>query len=144
MTERQKKFLDEYSKSNDIESASQLCGYKNVASCKKMLKRPEIVKYLNEVKVCEDRTKLATQEEIIAYLTQVIRGEAVSEVVVVENVGDGYTEAVKVSKKPDGKEKLEAVKLLGKFFNMFDNSVKVEGVLPVSIINDIEAVDCRD
>lgn len=144
MTERQKKFLDEYSKSNDIERAAQLCGYKNVASCKKMLKKAEIVNYLNEAKVCENKTKIASQEEVIAYLTQVIRGEAVSEVVVIESVGDGYTEATKVNKKPDGKEKLEAVKLLGKFFNMFDSSIKVEGVLPVSIINDIEEVDCRE
>ena len=71
------------------------------------------------------------------YLTSVMRGEAMSEIVVVEGEGDGVSCARRVNKLPDEKEKLKAAELLGKRYGAFTDKVEVE-ITPIHIIDDVK------
>ena len=57
--------------------------------------------------------------------------ESKSEIVVVEGLGEGESEARRMEKAPDEKERLKAAELLGKRFGLFsavDVGVSSEGV----------------
>ena len=68
---------------------------------------------------------IAKSDEVLRYLTSVMRGETVSTVVVTEGVGDGVSEARTMEKKPDERERLKAAELLGKAHQIFTEKVEV-------------------
>ena len=80
--------------------------------------------------------KTADVQEVMEYLTAVLRGESSASVVVVEGVGDGCSEARTITKPPDEKERLKAAELLGKRFGMFTDKVNVSGNVPVVICGE--------
>ena len=71
------------------------------------------------------------------YLTSVVRGESESEIVVVEGVGDGISEARNIKKKPDEKDQLKAAELLGKRYGLFSDKVNISGSVPVMFADDL-------
>ena len=79
---------------------------------------------------------IANAEEVLAYLTAVLRGESRSSIVVVESVGDFKSEAKEMQKAPDEKERLKAAELLGKRYGLYTDKVNVDGVIPVVIAGD--------
>ena len=103
-----------------------------------MFENESVKEYLNEQlqKISSERT--ADAKEVMEYLTSVMRGESQAEIVVVEGCGDGVTNAVKVSKNPDEKERLKAAELLGKRFGLFKEKVELEAETKgVVIIDDV-------
>ena len=80
---------------------------------------------------------IAKQDEILKYLTSVLRGESESEIVVVEGTGDGWSEANILRKGPDERERLKAAELLGKRYGLYTESVVVAEA--PKIIDDIPA-----
>ncbi|MCI8805925.1 MAG: terminase small subunit, partial [Clostridiales bacterium] len=99
----------------------------------KLLTNTNIKAYIDE-KLEEIHSKnTADAKEVLEYLTAVMRGKSEAEVVVVEGVGDGYSKAVKIKKRPDGKERLKAAELLGKRFGLFKEKVEIDGNVPVVI-----------
>lgn len=139
MTEKQKRFCDEYLIDLNATQASIRAGYskktaKNIGQ--ENLTKPNIKEYIDQ-RLKEKESKLiATQDEVLRYLTSVMRGESQSEVVVIENIGDYMSQARTMQKAPDEKERLKAGELLGKYYGL--NITKVEGSLDmgVSIIKD--------
>ena len=139
LTEKQKKFCDEYLIDLNATRAYKAV-YKN---CKKdesarvngskLLTNTNIKNYINERLEEISSQKTADAKEVMEYLTSVMRGESQAEVVVVEGMGDGYSKAVRINKKPDEKEKLKAAELLGKRFGLFKEKVEVDGNIPVVI-----------
>lgn len=75
---------------------------------------------------------VADAQEVLAYLTSVLRGESESEEIVIENIGDFTSKARTMKKAPSEKDKLKAAELLGKRYNLFKDSVKLD-VKPVVI-----------
>ena len=71
---------------------------------------------------------MATATEVMEYLTSVMRGDSSAEIVVVEGLGDGVSEARRFKKAPDEKERLRAAELLGKRFGLFKDKVEVSGL----------------
>lgn len=143
MTEKQKRFCDEYLIDLNGTRAYK-AAYPSVKSDKtagvnaaRLLGNASVRAYLDEQleKLHTDRT--ADAAEVMEYLTSVLRGESKASVLAVVGVGDGCSEARLLSKPPDEKERLKAAELLGKRFGMFKDSVKVE-VEPVTIVNDIK------
>lgn len=82
--------------------------------------------------------KSADAKEVIEYLTSVLRGESESEIVVIEGTGDGCSDAIRMMKSPDEKEKLKAAELLGRILTMFTDKVNVEGTSKVVIVDDLD------
>lgn len=142
MTEKQKRFCDEYLidlngtraykaaypsvKSDDVASAASA----------RLLGNVKVRAYLDERLEQLHSERTADAAEVMEYLTAVVRGESRSSVVVVEGVGDGCSEARLVEKPPDEKERLKAAELLGKRYGIFSDKVSVSGTVPVVICGE--------
>ncbi len=129
LTLKQKRFADEYIISGNAYQSAIKAGYsENYAkgNAIKLLENVSIKTYIQErLKELDDK-KIAKQEEVLQYLTSVLRGESKSAIVVVEGCGDGYSEARTVKKTPDEKERLKAAELLGKRYRIFSEKSEVE------------------
>ena len=144
LTENQKKFCDEYlidcNATRAYKAVYKTCKKDETASVcsSKLLRNAKVKKYIDEQLAKINSEKIADAEEVMEYLTSVMRGESQAEIVVVEGCGDGVTNAVKVSKNPDEKERLKAAELLGKRFGLFKEKVELEAETKgVVIIDDI-------
>lgn len=129
LTLKQKKFADEYIISGNATDAAKKAGYSEKTANRiatENLSKPVIKLYIDQrIKELDDK-KIAKQEEVLRYLTSVLRGESKSAIVVVEGCGDGYSEARTVKKTPDEKERLKAAELLGKRYRIFSEKSEVE------------------
>ena len=79
---------------------------------------------------------IADQDEVLKYLTSVMRGESQSEIVVVEGTGDGCSEARAMEKAPDEKERLKAAELLGKRYGLYTEKVEQNVDMELNITVD--------
>lgn len=99
------------------------------------LRKPELKQYIDKRMTEKEDKLIAKQDEILKYLTLVLRGESSSEEIVIEGIGDGYSEAKTMQKAPSEKERLKAAELLGKRYSLFadkiEHSGKIENSLPL-------------
>lgn len=95
------------------------------------------VKEYIEKRMTEKESELiADQDEVLKYLTSVLRGESRSSVVVVESTGDFMSKAREMEKAPDEKERLKAAELLGKRYSLFTDKVQQEVDMDLNITVD--------
>lgn len=140
MTDKQKKFADEYLVDANATQAAIRAGYSEKyahTNANKLLQNTTIKEYIDEQLEKMHNEKIADATEVMMYLTSVLRGESSSEVVVVEGCGEGYSEARTMDKAPDEKEKLKAAELLGKRYGIFTDKMNLN-VEPVVIVNDLK------
>ena len=137
MTDNQRKFCDEYlidcNATRAYKAAYPRIKNDNVATsgASRLLRNVKVKAYIDEQLKKISSEKVATAEEVIQYLTSVMRGESDSEVVVVTGDGDGYSSAEKVKKNPDEKERLKAAELLGKRYGLFTDKLSAEIIQPI-------------
>ena len=136
LTKKQKLFCDEYLIDLNATQAAIRAGYSERTAysiADENLKKPELKNYIDErMKEKEDKL-IAKQDEVLKYLTSVMRGETQSEVIVIEGEGDGCSSARKIQKAPDEKEKLKAAELLGKRYALFTDKIDKDEDLNISI-----------
>ena len=136
LSERQKRFCNEYLIDLNVTQAAIRAGYTPKYANKKvyaLLDKPEIKEYLDQqLKKIEDE-KISDAKEVMRYLTSVMRNEVTEEVVVVEGYGDGCSEAKKVKKDISAKDRTKAAELLGKRYRLFTDKMEVTGEVPVVI-----------
>lgn len=136
LTLKQQRFADEYIISGNATEAAIKAGYSKKTAYSiglENLKKPEIKKLIDEkLKELSDK-KIADQQEVLAYLTSVLRGETQSEIVVVEGQGEGVSRAKPIQKAPDERERLKAAELLGKRMGLFKDKIDVTANVPVII-----------
>ena len=142
MTEKQKRFCDEYLIDLNGTRAYK-AAYPSVKSDKiagvnaaRLLGNASVRAYLDERLEQLHSERTADAAEVMEYLTAVVRGESRSSVVIVEGVGDGCSEARLVEKPPDEKERLKAAELLGRRYGIFSDKVSVSGAVPVVICGE--------
>lgn len=147
MTEKQRRFADEYLKDCNATRAYK-AAYSNVkndsvakAAGARLLTFVNIKSYIDEQLKVLHNERTADAGEVMEYLTSVLRGESSSEVAMVEFVGDGISRVKKINKAPDEKERLKAAELLGRRYRMFTDKVDVEGAVPVIITGENELED---
>lgn len=144
MTDNQRRFCDEYlidcNATRAYKAAYPRIKNDNVAKSagNRLLTFVDIKEYIQTRLDEMASAKVATAEEVIQYLTSVMRGESNSEVVVVTGDGDGYSSAERVKKNPDEKERLKAAELLGKRYGLFTDKVNVAGTTKVTIVDDLD------
>ena len=129
LTLKQQRFADEYIISGNAEEAAIIAGYSKKyarGNAYKLVANNGIKSYIDKrLKELDDK-QIAKQEEVLKYLTSVVRGESRSAVVVVEGEGDGVSSARLIDKPPDEKEKLKAAELLGKRYRLFTDKVELD------------------
>lgn len=132
MTDKQKIFVDEYlidlNATRAYKAAYPRVKKDNVAATNggRMLRNAEVKKYIDEQLEKMHNEKTADAQEVLEYLTAVLRGESSAEEIVVEGCGDGYSEAKIMEKGPSEKERLKAAELLGKRFGLYTEKVEVK------------------
>lgn len=142
MTERQKRFCDFYIQTGNGTEAAIKAGYsektaKQIAN--ENLTKPYLKNYIDEQLQKLEDERIADTQEVLKYLTSVMRGEYKEEVVVVEGYGEGCSAAKIVDKEVGAKDRLKAAELLGKRYCLFTDKVNVEGTAKVVIVDDLEA-----
>ena len=137
MTEKQKKFAEEYLIDLNATRAYK-AAYPNVkkdaaasASASQLLRNPKVRAYIDERLDEIHSEKTADAQEVIEYLTSVLRGESMSDEIVVEGTGDGCSEARIVRKAPNENNKLKAAELLGKRYGLFTDKQQVTVQVPI-------------
>lgn len=126
MTAKQMRFCDEYLIDLNATQAAIRAGYSERTAgvmAAENLKKPNIKAYIDQRMAEKEAALIADQNEVLKYLTQVLRGESQSEVVVIENIGDFMSEARTMKKAPDEKERLKAAELLGKRYGLYKESI---------------------
>lgn len=144
MTKKQKRFADEYLIDCNATQAAIRAGYSEKTArvtAAKMLTNANIRTYIDEQLAKMHDENIADAEEVMKYLTSVLRGQSESEIVVVEGTGDGCSDARRMTKAPDEKERLKAAELLGKRYGMFTDKVNLEGAVPVIISGEDQLED---
>ena len=136
LTIKQQRFADEYIISGNATEAAIVAGYAKKAAYQQgaeNLKKPHIREYIDKrLEEINDKS-IAKQEEVLQYLTSVMRGTSQSAVVVIEGDGDGVSSARLMDKTPDEKEKLKAAELLGKRYGAFTDKVEVGADLELNV-----------
>ena len=147
LTVKQKKFCEEYLIDCNATQAAIRAGYSKKTAYsigEQNLKKLEIKTYIDEMLENVKSNNIADATEVMEYLTSVVRGKSISEIVVVEGVGEGCSIARNVQKAPDEKERLKAAELLGKRYGLFTDKVEVDGADKVVIIDDIPKGDVNE
>lgn len=135
MTPRQQKFCDEYLISGNATDAAIKAGYspKTAKSIgQRLLTFVDLKQYIETELERLHSNKIADAEEVMKYLTSVMRGEHTEEIPIL--CGDGIQELTE--KVVGAKDRLKAAELIGKRYGMFADKVGVEGTVPVIIVGD--------
>lgn len=136
MTEKQKRFADEYLIDLDGTKAAIRAGYSEKTAysiANQVLKYPAVREYIDARMAEKEKELIASQDEVLKYLTKVLRGESKAEIVVVVNTGDYMSEPRNVQKAPDEKERLKAAELIGKRYGLYTDRQEITGAVPVVI-----------
>lgn len=96
------------------------------ACASRLLSNAKVKKFIDEELEKMKSTKIADAEEVLEYLTKVMRGESQSSEIVVESVGDYMSEAREVKKSPSEKERLKAAELIGKRYGIYTENLSVK------------------
>ena len=142
MTEKQKRFCDEYLIDCNATRAYKAV-YQNVKSdetaksaASRLLTNVNVKKYIDDRMEELHNEKTADAQEVIEYLTSVLRGESIAQEIVVEGTGDGCSEARTMEKAPSEKEKLKAEELLGKRYALFTDKIEPDVDMDLNITID--------
>ena len=141
LTAKQQRFCDEYLIDLNATQAAIRAGYSKKTANRigtENLSKLVIKQYI-EARMAEKESKLiADQDEVLKYLTSVLRGESQSTEIVVEGIGDGMSEARTIYKEPSEKDRLKAAELLGKRYGLYTEKVDMNAdISPIVINNDV-------
>lgn len=123
MTVKQQRFCDEYIISLNATQAAIKAGYAEKyahTNANKLLQITTIKEYIAERMAEKDEELIATQDEVLRYLTAVMRGRSKSSVLARQFDG---SEKV-IEKPPDEKERTKAAELLGKRYGVFVEKIE--------------------
>ena len=140
MTPRQQKFCDEYLISGNATEAAIKAGYSRKTAKQtgsENLSKPDLRAYIDEQLAKIHSAKIADAEEVMKYLTSVMRGEHTEQVL--KLVGEGVQTVTDID--VSAKERLKAAELIGKRYSLFTEKVGLEGAVPVIITGDDQLED---
>lgn len=121
LTVKQQRFVNEYLIDLNATQAAIRAGYSAKyanTNASKLLRITTIKNALAERMKGKESALIATQDEILRYLTSVMRGESTATVIVTE---DGAPR--EMDKHPNEKERLQAAELLGKRYGLYVEKV---------------------
>ena len=122
LTEKQKRFIDYYIETGNASKACEMAGYEgknlNRVASQNLSKLDKFIKTKLEQK---EQSRIASQDEVLEYLTRVMRGEEKDQFDLDASLQD----------------RTKCAELLGKRYGTFKEKVDVGGSLPVVIQDDI-------
>lgn len=150
LTEKQQRFADEYIRTGNI-TQSYLNAYQNVkkestaaSNGSRLLRNDKVKAYIDERLEKLKKQSIAEQDEILQYLTSVMRGELKDEQLMVVGDGDFGSEVEKHETRAEIVARTKAAELLGKRYRMWTEKHEVDVQGSVQFIDDIEASDADE
>lgn len=160
MTAKQKRFCDEYLIDLNATQAAIRAGYSEktaYSSGQRMLKNVEVKDYIEQRMAEKEAELIADQDEVLKYLTSVMRREYCENVVVTISEKKSFYEPDtngtmrKVTEEKEEAQIVEiparlsdankAAELLGRRYGLFKDSVDLNGAIPVVISGGDELED---
>ena len=124
MTLKQQRFADEYIITGNLYKSAITAGYSEKyakAQSHKLLENVGIKNYIDERLAKLESEKIATQEEVLQYLTSVMRGEKTEPLLVLD--GEGTQKVIEAV--PNVQSRTRAAELLGKRYGTFTDRVDI-------------------
>lgn len=137
LTPKQKAFADYYIELGNATEAAIKAGYSKKTAYSignENLKKPEIKKYIQERVAEKEEKMIAKQDEVLKFLTSVLRGEITEEIPI--GKGEGFFQLE--DKTPSVKDSVKAAELLGKRYAMWTDKQQVEGSQQVIFVEDLD------
>lgn len=135
LTAKQKRFCIEYLIDLNATQAAIRAGYSKKSAYsvgQRMLKNVEVKKYIAEQLEQLKSENIANAQEVLEYLTSVMRGEQKEQVPLMY-----YDKQILEEKSASIKDRLKAAELLGKRYALFTEKLELQGETAVQIIDDI-------
>ena len=136
MNARQKRFCDEYLIDCNATQAAIRAGYSPKTAKQigqRMLTNVDLKTYIDEQLEQIHNEKTADVQEVLEYLTAVMRGQHTEQTL--QLIGDGVQKIADID--VSAKERLKAAELIGKRYGMFKDNVGID-FEPVVIVNDLK------
>ena len=122
LTAKQQRFCDEYLIDLNATQAAIRAGYSKktaYAIGNENLNKLEIKAHIEKRMAEKEAALIADQNEVLKYLTAVLRGESMASVLARDELGADRV----IEKAPDEKERLKAAELLGKRYGLYKDTV---------------------
>lgn len=129
---KQKKFADEYIISGNATQAAIKAGYSKKytnTNANKLLQNTTVREYIDKIMAKHDNKKIAKQEEVLEYLTCILRGEQTEETLKGAGNGVQVIDDIEVS----AKDRIKAAELLGKRYGIWTDRVSVDEPISITI-----------
>lgn len=137
LTVKQQKFADEYIISGNATEAAKKAGYSEKTARfigSENLTKPNIKSYIDERLEQLRKESIAEQDEVLQYLSSIMRGEHKEETLRAIGDGEQIIDDIAVS----AKDRIKAAELLGRRYSLFTDRKEITGSLGlVQIIDDI-------
>lgn len=120
LTKKERIFADEYVKTTNGTQSAITAGYSEKTAsvtASKMLRKPKVRQYIDAVMNERSKDTIATADEVLEYLTRVVRGEE----------KDAFGLDVSVN------DRTKAAELLGKRHMLFTDKVKLDAEIEIDI-----------
>ena len=143
LSSKQQIFADEYIKSGNAFQSAIRAGYsKNYANknISKLLGNVGVKTYINNRMEELKKKAIADQDEILQYLTSVMRGEVTDQELIPIQVGKGTMGVEELEKRSDTNARTKAAELLGKRYRMWTEKIEAEVTTP-TFVNDVPEDD---
>lgn len=140
MNARQKRFCDEYLIDCNATQAAIRAGYSPKTAKvtgAKMLTNANLKAYIDEQLERIHNEKTADAQEVLEYLTAVMRGQHTEQAL--QLIGEGVQTITDID--VSARERLKAAELIGKRYGMFKDNLDVGGSIPVVISGGDELED---
>ena len=132
LTAKQQRFCDEYLIDLNATQAAIRAGYSKktaYAIGNENLNKLEIKSHIEKRMAEKEAALIADQNEVLKYLTAVLRGESMASVLARDEIGADRV----IEKAPDEKERLRAAELLGKAHSIFTDKVEQQVDMDLNI-----------
>lgn len=135
MTAKMQRFCDEYLICLNATQAAIRAGYSKPyagQNADKILKNTKVKEYIKNRMAEKESELIADQDEVLKYLTAVMRGNSKASVLARDDLGADRV----IDKPPDEKERLRAAELLGKRYGLYTEKVEADVDMDLNITVD--------
>lgn len=136
LTPKQKAFCDYYIECGNATQAAIKAGYSKKTATEtgyENLRKPHLKKYIDERVKKKEAKQIAKQDEVLAYLTSIMRGEETEQVLRGIGKGAQVVDEMEVS----AKDRIKAAELLGKRYGLWVDRQEMDVKGAVIFVDDI-------
>lgn len=140
---KQEAFCQEYIVDFNATQAAIRAGYSEKTANRigsQLLSKLDIKQRVAELREAYLDEQIISAKEVEVLLSQIATGNMDEEVIVVEGVGEGCSQARSLRKQVDSKSRLKALELLAKRYGILSADVKVD-IKPVMFVGDNDIPD---